>query len=222
MQGAYFAAAPPSLCHIDQGEVLRDLFYVKFMTALVIGLIVFFGLHSVRVFAEPWRVRTIAAMGEPRWKNLYSLVSIASFALMLWGFSMVRVGSPVVWSPPKVLHAITGVLVLISFVLVTAGYVPGTKIKAATSHPMTLGIKTWAFAHLLSAGSLADILLFGPFLVWSVMVYTAARRRDRAAGTTPPEGRWTRDIVAVVIGVLAWIAVVLWVHKWLVGASPFD
>jgi uncharacterized membrane protein len=192
------------------------------MTALIIGLIVFFGLHSVRVFAEPWRVRTIASMGEPRWKGLYSLVSIASLALMLWGFSMVRVGGPVVWSPPKALHAVTGVLVLVSFVLVAAGYLPGTKIKAVTGHPMTLGIKTWAFAHLLSAGSLADILLFGSFLVWSVMVYAAARRRDRVAGAPPPEGQWTRDIVAVVIGVLAWIAVVLWVHKWLVGASPFD
>jgi len=192
------------------------------MTALIIGLIVFFGLHSVRVFAEPWRVRTIASMGEQRWKGLYSLVSIASLALMLWGFSMVRVGGPVVWSPPKALHAVTGVLVLVSFVLVAAGYLPGTKIKAATGHPMTLGIKTWAFAHLLSAGSLADILLFGSFLVWSVIVYAAALRRDRVAGTPRPEGQWTRDIVAVAIGVLAWVAVVFWVHKWLVGANPFD
>jgi len=192
------------------------------MTALIIGLIVFFGLHSVRVFAEPWRVRQIAALGEPRWKGLYSVASIAGLALMLWGFSMVRIGGPVVWSPPKALHYVTGVLVLVSFVLVAAGYVPGTKIKAATGHPMTLGIKTWAFAHLLSAGSLADILLFGSFLVWSVLVYAAARRRDRAAGTPRPEGQWTRDIVAVVIGVLAWVAVVAWVHRWLVGANPFD
>jgi uncharacterized membrane protein len=191
------------------------------MTALIIGLIVFFGLHSVRVFAEPWRVRQIAALSESRWKSLYSLASIASLALMLWGFSMVRVGGPVVWSPPKALHYVTGVLVLVSFVLLAAAYVPGTKIKAATGHPMTLGIKTWAFAHLLSAGSLADILLFGSFLVWSVLVYAAARRRDRAAGAQRPEGKWARDMLAFAIGALAWVAVVAWVHQWLVGQSPF-
>jgi uncharacterized membrane protein len=191
------------------------------MTLLIIGLIAFLGLHSVRVFAETWRVRTIAALGEPRWKSLYSLASIVTLALMLWGFSMVRVGGPVVWSPPKALHYVTGLLVLVSFVLVAAGYVPGTHIKAATGHPMTLGIKTWAFAHLLSAGSLADILLFGSFLAWSVMVYTAARRRDRAAGAPRPEANWARDMLAVAIGVLAWVAVVARVHQWLVGASPF-
>src|SRR5690349_15662097 len=191
------------------------------MTALIVGLIVFFGLHSVRVFAEPWRVRQIAALGEPRWKSLYSLASIAALALMLWGFSMVRVGGPVVWSPPKALHYVTGVLVLVSFVLVAAAYVPGTQIKAATGHPMTLGIKTWAFAHLLSAGTLADILLFGAFLVWSVPVYAAARRRDRAAGAHRPEGKWARDLLAFAIGALAWVAVVAWVHQWLVGVSPF-
>jgi uncharacterized membrane protein len=190
------------------------------MTILVIGLIVFFGLHSVRVFAEPWRVRTIAALGEGRWKGLYSVASIGSLALMLWGFSMVRVGGPVVWSPPKALQPVTALLVLVSFVLVTAAYVPGTKIKAATGHPMTLGVKTWAFAHLLSAGSLADVVLFGSFLVWAVLVYATARRRDRAAGTPQPEGQWSRDVLVVVIGAVAWFVFAKWVHQWLVGFSP--
>ena len=190
------------------------------MTILVIGLIVFFGLHSVRVFAEPWRVRTIAALGEGRWKGLYSLVSIGSLALMLWGFSMVRVGGPVVWSPPKALQPVTALLVLVSFVLVAAAYVPGTKIKAVTGHPMTLGVKTWAFAHLLSAGSLADVLLFGSFLVWAVLVYATARRRDRAAGTPRPEGQWSRDVLVVVIGAVSWFVFAKWVHQWLVGFSP--
>ncbi len=191
------------------------------MTILVIGLIAFFGLHSVRIVAEPWRVRQIAALGEPRWKSLYSLASIAALALMLWGFSLARVGAPVIWSPPKALHYVTALLVLVSFVLVAAAYVPGTQIKAATGHPMTLGIKTWAFAHLLSAGTVADVLLFGPFLLWSVAVYAAARRRDRAAGAQRPEGKWTRDMVAVVIGAIAWVAFAAWVHQWLVGVSPF-
>jgi len=191
------------------------------MAILILGVIAFFGLHSLRVIAETWRVRQVAALGEARWKTLYSVVSIAALALMLWGFSLARADAPVVWTPPKPLHYLTALLVLVSFVLVAAAYIPGTRIKAATGHPMTLGVKTWAFAHLLSAGTLADIVLFGSFLVWAVAVYAAARRRDRAAGAPRPEGKLTRDALALAVGALAWFAFAARLHQWMVGVSPF-
>jgi len=191
------------------------------MAILVLGLIVFLGVHSARVFAEPWRARQAAALGELPWKALYSVVSISGFALLLWGFSLARVNAPALWSPPQPLHYLTALLVLVSFVLVAAAYVPGTRIKAATGHPMTLGIKTWAFAHLLSAGSLADVLLFGSFLAWAVAVYAAARRRDRAAGARRPEGSLARDAVATVIGAAVWVAFAARLHEWLIGVRPF-
>jgi uncharacterized membrane protein len=191
------------------------------MPQLVIGLIAFLGLHSVRVVAEPWRVRQVAALGELRWKALYSVLSIGALVLLVWGFSLARGGAPVIWSPPKALHYVTALLVLVSFVLVAAAYVPGTQIKAATGHPMTLGIKTWAFAHLLSAGTLADVVLFGSFLAWSVVVYTAARRRDRASGAQRPQGNLARDAVAVAIGAVAWWVFAGRAHEWLIGVRPF-
>lgn len=188
---------------------------------LILGLILFLGVHSVRVFAEPWRARQLASLGENRWKGLYSLVSLVGLGLLLWGFGRARAGAPVLWSPPMALHYVTAVLVLLSFVLVAAAYVPGTWIKATLGHPMTLGVKTWAFAHLLSAGTLADVLLFGAFLAWAVPVYAAARRRDRAAGAPRPESNLARDALAVVIGVVAWVAFAIRLHESLIGVRPF-
>ena len=191
------------------------------MAVLIFGLIAFLGLHLLRAVAEPWRVRQIAAFGEMRWKALYSVVSIGSLALVIWGFSLARVNSPILWSPPMALHYVTALLVLISFVLIAAAYIPGTRIKAATGHPMTLGVKTWAFAHLLSAGSLADVVFFASFLAWSVVVFAAARRRDRASGAQPPQVKPARDALAVFVGVVVWLLLAGRGHEWLVGVRPF-
>jgi uncharacterized membrane protein len=191
------------------------------MAILILGLITFLGLHSLRVVAEPWRVRQIATLGEMRWKALYSIGSIGSLALMIWGFALARADTPVIWTAPMALHTVTALGVLVSFVLMAAGYIPGTRIKAATGHPMTLGIATWAFAHLLSAGTLADIVLFGSFLVWAMLVYGAARRRDRAAGTPRPSGALARDALAVVVGAAAWVVFAARLHEWMVGVRPF-
>jgi uncharacterized membrane protein len=198
------------------------------MAVLIVGLILFLGLHSVRVLAEPWRTRQRAALGEARFKMLYSAVSIVAFAVLIWGFSLARVNAPVLWVAPQALHYVTSLLVLVSFVLLTAAYVPGTQIKAAVGHPMTLAVKTWAFAHLLSAGSLADVVLFGSFLVWAVAVYAAARRRDRAAAASKPSaepqprGDLRRDALAVAIGAAAWFVFAARLHEWLIGVRPFD
>ena len=190
------------------------------MTLLILGLILFLGVHSLRIFADPWRRAQIARIGEGPWKGLYSLASIAGFVLLIWGFGRARAATLVLWSPPFWTHYVAAVLTLIAFVLVVAAYVPGTRIKSRLHHPMVLGVKVWAFAHLISNGTLADVVLFGSFLVWAIADFAASRRRDRIAGTVYPPGTAAKDAVAVVVGVAAWAVFAFWLHGWWIGVKP--
>ncbi len=191
------------------------------MTTLVAGLILFLGVHSVRIFAEPWRVRTIARIGEKPWKGVYSLISIAGFVLLVWGYGQARQQGVVLFEPPVFMRHITSLLMLVSFVLLAAAKVPGNHIKARLGHPMIIGVKVWAFAHLLANGRLSDVVLFGAFLAWAIADFIAARKRDRAAGTVYPPGDELRTVLTVVAGVVAWAVFVAGLHLWLIGVAPF-
>jgi uncharacterized membrane protein len=191
------------------------------MAMLILGLLLFLGVHSIRVFADDWRTRQIARLGANGWKGLYALVSIAGFVVLVWGFGLARQHPVVVWAPPMALRHLNALFTLIAFVLLAAAYVPGNAIKARLGHPMLAAVKLWAFGHLLAAGMLHDVLLFGAFLVWAVVDFMVSRRRDRAAGVSYPKGPALRTVLTVVIGVAAWAAFAFWLHRPLVGVSPF-
>jgi uncharacterized membrane protein len=191
------------------------------MTLLIVGLVLFLGAHSVRIFAEGYRTRMIARLGANGWKGAYSLVSIAGFVLLVWGYGAAREQPLVLWSPPLAMRHLASLLTLAAFVLLAAAYVPGNAIKARVHHPMVLGVKTWALAHLLANQTLADLLLFGAFLLWAVLDFRAARARDRAAGTSYAPGRGVPTIVAIGIGLVAWAAFAFWAHGAWIGVKPF-
>lgn len=191
------------------------------MTLLILGLVIFLGMHSVRIFAEGFRSAQIARLGLGGWKAVYSLVSIVGFVLLVYGYGEARTAPVVLWSPPLWTRHVAALLTIPAFVLLAAAYVPGTRIKKAVGHPMVAGVKIWAFAHLLSNGMLADVLLFGGFLAWAVLDYMAARRRDRVAGTVYIAGPVARDVAAVAIGLAAWAAFAFWLHGVLFGVRPF-
>jgi uncharacterized membrane protein len=191
------------------------------MTLLLLGLVLFLGTHSVRIFADDWRSRRIAGLGLNGWKGVYSVLSIAGFVLIVYGYAAARLEPVVLYVPPVWTRHLASLLTIPAFILLVAAYVPGTRIKRAVGHPMVLGVKTWALAHLLANGMLADVLLFGAFLVWAVLDYIAARKRDRAAGTVYVVGPVTRDIVAVVVGLVAWAVFAMWLHRVLIGVGPF-
>lgn len=191
------------------------------MSLLIAGLIVFLGAHSVRIFADGWRSRQIAQRGELAWKGLYSLASAIGLVLIVVGYGQSRQAPVALWEPMLWARHLASLLTLVSFVLLAAAYVPRNGIRARLHHPMILGVKLWAFAHLLANHTLADLLLFGGFLVWSVFDYRAARRRDEAASTVYPPGTVSATMVTAAIGVAAWLVFALWGHAALIGMRPF-
>jgi uncharacterized membrane protein len=191
------------------------------MTALILGLLIFLGTHSVRIFADAWRARQIARLGEGKWKGLYSVVSAVGLVLIVWGFGLARTEPTFLWTPPLWTQHLAGLLTVPAFILVVAAYVPGNRVKTRLGHPMVAGVKVWAFAHLLANGTLAGVALFGAFLAWAVADFASARRRDRRAGTVYPAGTFARDAVAVIVGLVAWAAFAFFLHGWLIGVRPF-
>lgn len=186
------------------------------MTILILGLLLFLGAHSVRIVADDWRAAQIARMGPGPWKGVYSLVAVAGFALIVWGYGMTR-GQAELWLPPLWLRQVSSLLMIVSGVLFVAVYVPRNRIKAAIGHPMVAGTKVWALAHLLTNGRPGDVLLFGAVLVWAVLVFRAARARDRAVGTTYPAGTFTNDMITLVVGIALWAVFARFLHAGLIG-----
>ena len=191
------------------------------MTLLILGLVLFLGIHSVRIVAEGWRTRMRARLGENSYKGLYSLVSIAGFVLIIVGYGQARQAPQALWVPMTWARHLASLLTLASFVLLVAAKVPRNQIKAWVQHPMLLGVKLWAFAHLLANHTLADLLLFGGFLAWAVLDYRAAKARDRIAGTVYPAGTLAGTALTVGIGVAVWAAVAFWAHTAWIGMKPF-
>jgi len=191
------------------------------MTVLILGLIVFLGVHSIRIVADDWRSAQLKRLGEGRWKGIYSVLSIVGFGLIVWGFGLARQQPVVLWIAPTAMRHVAALLTLIAFVLIAAAYVPRNAIKSRLHHPMLLGVKTWAFAHLLANGRLADLLLFGAFLAWGVVCFIAAQKRDRAAGTKYPAGTAGATAITVIVGVAVWAVFAFWLHGMLIGVRPF-
>ena len=190
------------------------------MPVLILGLVLFLGMHSLRIFADGWRTRQVARLGLKRWKALYAVVAIVGFVLICWGFGLARQHPVLLYVPPLWLRHLNALFTLVAFMLFVAARVPRNVFKARLHHPQVLAVKVWAFGHLLATGMLHDVLLFGAFLLWAVVLFIASRRRDRAAGTVYPAGTLRGNVLTVAIGVAAWAAFALWLHLWLIGVDP--
>lgn len=188
------------------------------MSGLVLGLVLFLGVHSVSIVAPAWRDAQVARYGEKPWKALYSLVSIAGFVLLVIGYGAARQSAIVLYTPPTWTRHLALLLMLPVFPLLLGAYLPG-RIKAALKHPFLAAVKLWALAHLLANGTLADVLLFGGFLAWAVADRVSLKRRPQRPLPGAPE-RPMNDLIAVVAGLVLYGVFVTWLHQWLIGVAP--
>jgi uncharacterized membrane protein len=188
------------------------------MSVLILGLVLFLGIHSVSIVAPAWRDAQLAQRGEGAWKGLYSLVSAAGLVLLVVGYGMARQSPVVLYTPPAAMRHVAMLLMLPVFPLLLAAYLPG-RIKTAAKHPMLLSVKLWALSHLLANGNLADVLLFGGFLAWAVADRISLKRRPARVlpGASP---RAMNDVIAVVAGLAIYAVTVFGLHAWLIGVAP--
>ncbi|HEX2019654.1 MAG TPA: NnrU family protein [Aurantimonas sp.] len=189
------------------------------MLILVFGLIIFLGIHLLRVVSEPVRERMIERLGEGRYKGTYSALSLVGILLIVYGYGQARIGAVPLWDPPGGLGHLALVLVPIAFVLVASAYAPTGYIKATVRHPMVLGVGLWALAHLLANATVPDLLLFGSFLGWAVIDFISALGRALPGGE-PASRRVGGDVAALVIGLVLAALFIGGLHAWLFGVAP--
>lgn len=190
------------------------------MVFLVLGLLLFLGVHSVRIFADGWRTRLIAHRGAGPWKGLYTLISLIGFVLIVYGYAQARGGAPVLPTIPA-LRGVTPALVTLGFILVVAAYWPRNHLRNLVGDPMVVGVGLWAVGHLLVKTTPAALVLFGAFLVWAVIDYVSLRSRARAAPAPSAPASALNTVLVVVVGALAAAVFALWLHKPLIGVAPF-
>jgi uncharacterized membrane protein len=190
------------------------------MAILVLGLVIFFGLHSIRILAEGGRAKAVARLGDGPWKGIYSLLSIIGFFLIVRGFARARWNVVELWAPPVWARHITILLMLFSTILMGAYIFKKSHIAVAAHHPMVWSVAIWAAGHLLSNGSSADLMLFGAFLVWAVADLRSSYARDQRNTVAYPAPNWGATMGAFVLGVVIWIALLGGLHLWLFGVSP--
>lgn len=189
------------------------------MLYLILGLVIFLGVHSVEIVSPTFRSRAVAQLGEKPYKGIYSLLSLIGFVLLVWGYGVARQHPILMYAPPLWMRHLTLLLMLPVFPLLLAAYLPG-RIKAAVKHPMLAAVKLWAFAHLLANGMLADLLLFGGFLLWAVADRISVKRRAVVRPVPGPPPAKYNDLIAVVGGLALYVLFVFWLHLWLIGVPP--
>jgi uncharacterized membrane protein len=186
------------------------------LLVMILGLVLFLGVHTLPAHRE-LRARAIASFGEGGYKIGYALVSLLGLVLIVWGFAHYRAtGWIEVWDPPKALKHIAVALMLPAVILVVAAFIRG-RIYTALKHPMLAGVKLWAAAHLLGNGDLGGIILFGSFLGWAVFDRISLKRRTDAGAPPIPVGSWGNDLIAVAVGIIAYLALAFAFHPVVIG-----
>jgi len=186
----------------------------------IVGLVVFLGAH-VFVTMRDRRAALVARVGEWPYRGLFSVVSIVGILLVAYGFADYRAaGMIVVWYPPAWTRHIVVVLMWPASIVVTAAYIPGN-IKRVLKHPMLVGVKTWAFAHLCANGDLGGMILFGAVLVWAVYDRITLKHRADPGAPSIPMGGTKNDIIAIIIGTIVYLALGFVFHPIVIGVPAF-
>jgi uncharacterized membrane protein len=190
------------------------------LVIMILGLVAFLGVHIVPAF-EQQRATMTARLGDSAYKGLFSLVSLIGILLIGFGFARYQAAGYIdIWHPPSWTRRVNNILMWPAIVCVVAAYIPGD-IQRVLKHPMLVGTKLWAFAHLTANGDLGSIILFGSFLAWAAFDRIALKQRSHPGTPLFPHGGHGNDVLAVVLGTLLYLALGYWFHPYVVGVPAF-
>ena len=179
------------------------------MSVLLIGLAVFLGIH-VLPMVPGVRDRAVRSLGEGPYKGLFTLVSAAGLVLIVWGKAVADFVP--VYDPPSWGRHATMLLVLLAFICLVSFHLKG-RIRQILRHPFLTAIILWGVGHLLANGDLASVLLFGGFVVYSIIDILSVNAR-KPAPVFPVVPR--HDLIAVAAGVAIY-GCILYFHGALFG-----
>lgn len=188
------------------------------MSLLIIGLVLFLGSHSIAIVNAAWRDRMVARLGLLLWQGIYSLLAIVGIVLIVQGYDLTRDNPVLLYQPPYWLRYFALFLLVFVFPLLFATYMSG-HIRSVTRHPMLVATKLWAFAHLLTNGSLADVILFGSVLLWAVVDRISLKWRSPLSIQSLPLSRFN-DALAIILGLAVYLLFIFGLHAWLFGVAP--
>jgi uncharacterized membrane protein len=188
------------------------------MLILILGLIVFLGVHLLPT-APDVRDGLVARFGANAYKAIFSILSLAGFALIVIGYHKLQLmpgKNIILWDPPTWTKHIAFLLMIPAMICLVAAYVP-SRIRTALQHPMLVAIKIWALAHLIANGDLASLMLFAGFLAFAVYDRISVKKRGALGPLGAKTGGVAGDITVVAVG-LALYAFMLWAgHALLIG-----
>jgi uncharacterized membrane protein len=186
----------------------------------ILGLVLFLGAH-VFVSMRNERDALISRIGRGPYLGLFTLVSIVGVLLIGFGFARYRAeGLIPVWYPPAWTRQIVVAAMWPASIAVVAAYIPGD-IKRVLKHPMLVGVKIWAVAHLCANGDLGGIILFGAVLAWAVYDRITLKRRSDPGAPPIPVGGRRNDIIAIVVGTILYLALGFVFHPIVIGLPAF-
>jgi uncharacterized membrane protein len=186
----------------------------------ILGLVAFLGAH-VFVSMRNERAALISRIGRGPYLGLFALVSIVGLVLIGFGFARYRAeGLIPVWYPPAWTRQIVVAAMWPASIAVVAAYIPGD-IKRVLKHPMLVGVKIWAVAHLCANGDLGGMILFGAVLAWAVYDRITLKRRSDPGAPPIPLGGRRNDIIAIVVGTILYLALGFVFHPIVIGLPAF-
>ncbi|MDY6921159.1 MAG: NnrU family protein [Pseudomonadota bacterium] len=182
------------------------------MTLIVLGVILWSGVHLIPALAPGLKRRWQSALGNGGYKGSFSLLILAALGLMIIGW---RSALPVyLYTLSETIQLLTIAMMVFASVLFVAAKLP-TRLKHLIRHPQLAAVALWSGGHLLANGDSRSLVLFGGLLIWSLVEMFAINRRQEAWVKPPVKGVWIEFLTLILGGVL--FTALLLAHPYLSG-----